>query len=166
MDLRNLAPGSHTVRIECTGRARAGALGTWVSLDTAEVNGTLSPAVSPIHFYEETDPNLLYTGPWTSTEDADASSGALKRTRTAGTALDVAFEGTALKWTTYRNPYSGIATVTVDGGTPFELDLYSSAREFKATALDLRNLAPGSHTVRIECTGRARAGALGTWVKL
>ena len=34
----------------------------WVGIDTVEVNGTLSQAVSPIHAYEETDARLLYTG--------------------------------------------------------------------------------------------------------
>ena len=76
------------------------------------------------------------------------SSGSIKRSSTAGAALDIAFDGTAFKWTTYRNPYSGIATVTVDGGTPFELDLYSTGYDFKATALELRGLSPGPHTVR------------------
>ncbi len=91
-----------------------------------------------------------------------SSSGALKRTRTAGAALDIAFEGTAFKWTTYRNPYSGIATVTVDGGTPFEVDLYSSGYDFKATALRAHGASPRARTRSgWRPPGRARAGALG-----
>ena len=95
----------------------------------------------------------------------NVSSGSIKRSSTAGAALDIAFDGTAFKWTTYRNPYSGIATVTVDGATPFELDLYSTGYDFKATALELRGLSPGPHTVG-RGTGRARAGALGKWVSI
>ncbi len=117
-----------SVLVTVDGKASNGwrltASGLKVRVGTAH---TVGVSWLPLPTYEETDAHLLYSGPWSASSHQNVSSGSIKRTSTAGAALDIAFDGTAFKWTTYRNPYSGIATVTVDGATPFELDLYSRA---------------------------------------
>ena len=133
------------VRVTVDGKAsnswRLTASGLKVRVGTAH---TVEVSWLPLPTYEETDPHLLYAGPWSPSSHQNVSSGSLKRTSTAGAALDIAFDGTRLQVDHLSQPLQRHRHGDRGRGTPFELDLYSTGYDFKATALELQGPSPRS----------------------
>jgi hypothetical protein len=155
-----LASGDHVVKIEWTGKKNAAATNTNVNVDAFEIAGTVNQATSAASVrYEQTDGHLAYTGTWTPSSTASASGGSFSFVDTRGASVKATFVGSYLAWLTKKSPKYGRAKVTVDGGAPFTVDLYSATEAFKQKAWDTGQLVPGTHTVVIEWTGAKNAKA-------
>src|SRR3989454_9258260 len=74
------------------------------------------------------------------------------------------FTGTAVRWIGYRDEWSGIADLYVDGVLREEIDTYASPGQVRAEMYTIRGLAPAVHTLVIEATGRSRPESGGNWI--
>ena len=116
--------------------------------------------------YEQGDTQLAYTGAWTVDRSVSASGGSFRYVNASGASVTATFTGTHLSWIAKKSPFYGKARVTLDGGDPAVVDLYSATTLNKQNVWSTRLLAPGSHTVRIEWTGTKNAAATNTNINL
>lgn len=115
--------------------------------------------------YEQSSPNFLYTGTWT-TASAPSASGASYRYATAtGASMAVAFLGDHFTWLGKMGADQGVAAISVDGGAFFTFDLYNSVTLYKR-ALFTWNPKYGAHVVVIKVTGTKNAASTGTSVNV
>jgi hypothetical protein len=112
--------------------------------------------------YQQNAAQLTYSGTWTVGSATAASSGSYRYANTSGMAVTATFKGTSLAWIAKTGPTFGIANVSVDGGTPVSVDLYSSAVLYQQKVWATATLASGYHTVRIEWKGSKNAAATNT----
>ncbi len=64
--------------------------------------------------------------------------------------VTVQFTGTSLTWVTKMSPRYGKARLTLDGGTPTIVDLYSATEVWQQKVWQSGTLEQGTHTVTIE----------------
>ncbi len=157
-----LSPGTHTVTIR---RDPANVAGKYITVDAFDVIGTLGTAAPPpdpdptATRYEQPDSHFVYAGTWTASSSTSASNGSFRFANTPGSSVTVTFTGTYLGWIAKTSPVYGIAKVTLDGGDPVFVDLYSADAVWKKPAWDTGTLATGTHTVKIEWTDTKNAAA-------
>ncbi len=161
-----LTAGTHTVKIEWTGTKNPAATATNVGVDAFNVAGSLVSVVSATR-YEQTDSRILYTPAspstaWVTASNTSASAGSWRYTNTAGGSVTAMFNGTSLSWITVKSPSYGIARVTLDGGAPVTVDLYSASALWQQTVWTTGTLTAGTHTVKIEWTGTKNPAATAT----
>ena len=84
----------------------------------------------------------------------------------AGARATLTFNGTGAQWIGYRNPWSGIANVYVDGLFRSQVDTYSAGRQTQAVLFTVTGLSSRAHTLAIESTKTRNASAqsTGIWV--
>lgn len=125
-----------------------------------------APAPDPVSgsTYEQNNPSILRTGAWTGWSSSLLSGGSYVWTNSPGGTATVTFDGTKLEWITATAPAYGIAKVTVDGGTPRLVDLYSSSLQYQRNVWNSGDLPAGKHTVVIEWTGTKNKASSGTYV--
>ena len=116
--------------------------------------------------YEQTNSLLTYAGTWSTLTSSGYSGGSLKRCKTPGASVTVVFEGTGLTWIATTGAAYGKARLTLDGGTSFLVDLYSPALRYKQGVYSTVPLSPGTHTLKIECTGLKNPSASYTYVNI
>ncbi len=116
--------------------------------------------------YEQSDPNIGWTGSWTGLSSANRSGGSYLYTSSVGSASSIVFTGTGLDVISSKLPNAGIMRVTLDGGTPTEVDLYSPGYYHQQKVLSLTGLTNSVHTLKIECTGLKNPLSSGTQVNL
>jgi len=131
-----------------------------VGIDAVDIGGG---SLVQAH-YEQTDSRLLYEGSWSNSTGADHSAGSYKFTSSVGSAVNIAFNGTSFDWYTVKGPIYGIARVSVDGGAPLTVDLYSTGLQYQSKVWSISGLPSTAHTVRIEWTGTKNASASNTYV--
>lgn len=150
--ISDLSDGPHTLTIEVlSGR---------VVVDAFDVQ----PQTTVSH-WQDTDPNLRFSGGWTKASKTLPWSGTgvanepdepvtAQETYTVDETATLPFRGTAISWVGYRGPDGGIALVQVDGGAPVEVDTYSPTAKFQAELFTATGLADKDHTLKITATGR------------
>ena len=69
-----------------------------------------------------------------------------------------------MKWIGYKDPWSGIANVYVDGTLKTQVDSYSASGQAQQVLYTITGLNPGSHTLVIEVTGRKNTSAQSAWI--
>ena len=116
--------------------------------------------------YEETNPLLVYTGSWANLNGGAYSGGSLKYTYRSGASVIASFTGTSLSWIARVGSSYGIARVTVDGGTPVLVDLYSPSFLNQQSVWSTGTLSPGPHSVKIEWTGQRNPASSFTYVSV
>ncbi|MDP2400991.1 MAG: hypothetical protein Q8M66_03350, partial [Actinomycetota bacterium] len=104
--------------------------------------------------YDQEDPNLVYTKTWNLQNRTTYWNGSHRIVSATGASVNAAFTGTKVAWIARTGPDYGIARVTLDGGTPVDVDLYSPSYQQQQVVWDASDLEPGTHTLRIEWTGR------------
>jgi N-acetylmuramoyl-L-alanine amidase len=157
-----LPSGYHTVKLEWTGTKRAAATATNVNIDAVNVAGTL---VSTTHV-EQTSTLMLYAGSWTLSRVTSASGGSFRYANTPGSSVTINFTGLRLNLIAKEAANYGIAKITLDGTTTFNVDLYSASTLYKQIAWSSGFLAPANHTVKIEWTGDKRTAATATNINI
>jgi SpoIID/LytB domain protein len=158
-----LPSGTHTLCISWSGIKNASASASSIGLDAFDTMGTLNSAPTPPGMptrYQNTDPNIVYSVPWSTRWASAASGGNFYYLNAAGSAT-IKFDGVYLSWIAKKGPPYGIATVTVDAGPPDSIDLYRSADLFQANMYNTGILLPGIHTVVITWTGTKNISASG-----
>jgi hypothetical protein len=82
----------------------------------------------------------------------------------AGARVTVSFDGTGVRWIAYRDEWSGIARVYLDGVLHSELDTYRAPAQAQVAPMSIGGLTPGRHTLTIEATGTRHESARGSWI--
>jgi hypothetical protein len=163
----NLAAGAHTVRIEWTGSKSPAAAGAAITVDAFDITGTVTQAPLPAAVrFEQPDPHLVYAGVWSTTSTSSASGGSFRYSNSSGSSVTVTFTGFSLAWIAKKSPVYGKAKVTLDGGAPVTVDLYSPGTLWQEKAWTTGDLTPGTHTVRIEWTGAKNSSATATNISI
>jgi Tol biopolymer transport system component len=116
----------------------------------------------PVTRCEETYAGLEYTGAWRAGGDSRFSGGAQKYSWDRVASVTITFEGTNLEWIGKTSPLMGIASVTVDGGAPVSVDLYTAATLFAQKVWTTGELSEGVHVLTIACTGTRNELSRGT----
>ncbi len=160
-DTGTLPDGLHTVRISWTGTRNAKSSANKVAIDAFVIEGTLAPTVQE----EAPTPGLDYKGAWLSGANAGCSGGAYKYIREAGY-VEVIFEGSYVGWLATTRPDFGIASVSLDGGAPTQVDLYSPTAQYQQLAYSSGLLSAGTHTLRIAWTGNKNPSSSSTYVAI
>ncbi len=109
--------------------------------------------ITPYTRYEQTDSRLAYTGAWSKSNTSSASGGNFAYADTAGSSVTISFNGTYLGLLAKKSSVYGIAKITLDGGTPKTVDLYSATTVYQQKVWNTGTLADGDHTVTMEWTG-------------
>jgi len=159
-EVSDLAFGTHTVSIAWTGKKHTAAKGTNINLDVIQVTGAL------LSRYQQNDKNVEYSGAWRTNETEVASGGSYALSHTSGAGVSVTFTGVQLDWYAKTGPPYGRAWVTVDGGDPTTVDLYSDEEAWKQLVWSSGCLEMGSHVVTIEWSGEADPKAEDTYINV
>jgi hypothetical protein len=115
--------------------------------------------------YEQTSPVIAYAGVWTTFTTSGASGGTYAYADSPATAT-FAFDGTRLDWIATKGLTQGRASLTLDGGQPVPVDLYSSSVLRQVKVWSTGTLATGHHTVIVKWLGQASVAGGGTRVNI
>ncbi len=170
--ITGLASGSHTLVIEATGNKSAASAGAWVWIDALDVitgssttttggGTTTSPVTTRL---EQTDPAVTYSGTWSPNATASHSGGNAVQSMSRGAQARLTFTGTAVSWIGYRDQWSGIARVYLDGQNMGNVDTYAPTAQAQQVLFSRTGLAPGTHTLVIEVSGRHSKLSSGSWI--
>ena len=183
-----LAAGTHTLTIEATGRKNAASRGSWIWVDAFEaISGTggsattttpsptpiptpapaPTPTPSPIgtsYHVEQTISQVKFAGTWLANNNSVHSGGSAKFAMDAGSQVSLTFVGSSITWIGYRDMWSGIARVIVDGVDRGDVDLYSAGNLARTNLFSATGLSFGTHTITIRATGRRNAASKGAWI--
>jgi hypothetical protein len=166
---RGLSSGPHTLSIEVTHERDAHTQGSWVWIDAFVIeNGSTVPGgvSATTGRVEENHPALVFAGRWYSNASAVHSAGGAALAMDAGSRVSVSFSGTGIGWVAYRDEWSGIARVYLDGVEKLTVDTYRAPSQAGAVPYRIGELAPGTHTLTIEATGTRNESSKGSWIWL
>ncbi|MDR3687692.1 MAG: chitobiase/beta-hexosaminidase C-terminal domain-containing protein, partial [Coriobacteriia bacterium] len=119
----------------------------------AEATKTASFTVASLTRIENTDPTIVFVGSWTTALSSLRSGGSWAYTTTNGSTATLKFSGTSVVLITTTGSSWGIASITVDGGTPYQVDLYTTASAHQKAVWSLVGLTNGPHTVTVAQSG-------------
>ena len=163
-----LARGPHTLSIEVTHERAAGTEGSWVWIDSFEIEngsplrGGITAGTGRV---EENHPALAYYGRWYSNQGSAHSGGAAAMATDAGARVQIAFNGTGIAWNAYQDEWSGVARVYLDDSEKATVDNYHSPT-VRSVPYSVAGLPAGPHVLTIEVTGTRNSSAKGGWVWL
>ncbi len=164
---RGLEPGPHTLTIEITHTRHPGGLGSWVWIDSFDIengSGVTGRLIAPEGRIEQNNPALIYSGTWYLNTNPAMSGGTAVLSTTAGSRAVINFNGTGIKWIAYRDDWSGIAKVYLDGELKATVDTYLTPARAQQVAYAIDGLALGAHTLTIEVTGARNDESSGAWI--
>jgi hypothetical protein len=115
---------------------------------------------------EEDGAAVTLTGTWFPNGLSLHSGGGAILAADAGSRVRVAFRGTGIRWIGYRDEWSGIARVYVDGELVETVDTWASPQQAQATSFRVEGLPAGDHWLEIEVTGTQGPQSGGAWVWL
>lgn len=141
----DLEDKQHVVKIV---RSAASASGKYLTIDAVDVVGTLVDTVSR---YEQGDSRILYTSPtrWVTTSVPGASGGSDIRTNVSWISMTVVFTGRRLDWIATKGPEMGGAVISLDGGEPQLVNLYSDVAVYQQKVWSTGTLESGTHWAEI-----------------
>jgi hypothetical protein len=155
----DLVDGRHTVVIEHTGQKNPASSGTHIGIDRVDVAGQLVP-----RRLDDANAELAFDGDWGTSINDKMFDGAYRYTLDEDGAMTVAFTGTSIAWITATNSNFGIAEVSLDGGAPQQVDLYSPSIKYQQTVWDSGEITHGRHVLEIRYTGTKNASSSGTYI--
>ncbi len=170
--INNLSPGIHSLVVEVTGTQSVSSGGAWVWVDAFEAYATApapapTPAPTPVSSlvrYEQTNSSVVLSGDWATNNTAAHSGGTAVLSMTAGSRATFSFNGAGANWIAYRDEWSGIARVYVDGALLGQVDTYIASTATQAVAYSVTGLVSGIHTLVVEVTGTRGSSSGGAWV--
>ena len=124
----------------------------------------VTPAPAATEWIQQDSPAVNATGSWSPNGQAVHSGGSAVLAMDAGSTVTLTFSGTGVSWVGYRDEWSGIANVYLDGVSKGSVDTYSPGSEAQATLYSVTNLANASHTLAIQVTGTRNPASAGSWV--
>ena len=158
-----LAEGTHTVVITMTDRrnedSQGGSSITFDRIDVASGLRTIQDTA------RGSGPGQVqFSANWglCTTTCGKVSDRSYVWTATPGSTATVRFTGSRFRWFGMREPFSVIATVAIDGGTPVDVDPYLANAGISSEQLYVSPvLAEGTHTAVITMTNRRNGASTG-----
>ena len=157
------AAASSTVTSEPTATSSAP---TPKTTNTTAQPTTTEPPTLVTNTYQENDPHLKWTGPWTHTGGADDSGGSCVYTEDLAGTVTVKFSGISFAIITRTGLAVGKIKVTLDSGSPVLVDCYSAEPAYQQNVWAVDFLPEGTHYVTLECAGSANPASGGTGIYL
>jgi hypothetical protein len=114
--------------------------------------------------YEQDNAAVQYTGTWYPNAGAFNSGSSAVLAMDPSNAAKLTFTGTGAKWIGYRDAWSGLADVFVDGVLKATVDTYSANDQAQAVQYSISDLTKRSHTLTIVPKGQQSAASAGSWV--
>jgi hypothetical protein len=130
---------------------------------TSPSNST-PPTTATAVRYEQDSAAVQFTGTWYPNHGAFNSGGSAALSMDPNTRATLAFEGTGVSWIGYRDEWSGIARVYLDGVFQATVDTYATPSKAQTPIYSIGNLAKGAHTLVVETTGTRSDASGGSWV--
>jgi len=143
-----VTPGNHVVTLKNVGT-------TFSDVDQITLS---APAPLAMGTYQETDPNLVYTGVWTSNSTTSALGGARKYTNDPNATVSFSIDSfSSTLVTIYRTTYLagvyGSFEVLVDGSTTPIATINNTSASFLFQQPFSFTLNPGPHTITLKNVG-------------
>jgi hypothetical protein len=113
---------------------------------------------------EQNSSSVTYTGTWYTNAGPFNSGGSAVLAQQTGSRATFTFTGTDAQWIGYKDAWSGIANVYVDGVLKGQVDAYSSSAQAQAVMYSISGLTSGSHTLAIEVSGTKNLSSHSFWV--
>jgi hypothetical protein len=165
-----LAAGPHKLSIEVNDQRGPSGQGAWVWLDAFDIQqGAGLPGGIPAATagrIENDNPAVTYTGIWDPNLSPMHSGGSAVLAVNAGAAVSLNFNGTSIAWIAYRDEWSGLASVILDGQLTATIDTYLSPAQAQTAAYSVDGLSPGNHSLTIKVNGTHNQLSGGAWVWL
>src|SRR2546422_11287672 len=123
-----LNSGSDTLAIEVSGTRNSSASSRWIWLDafdavvSTDSGGGSSGGTVTYRRVEQDNSAVTYTGTWYGNSMSLHSGGSAVLALDRGARATFAFNGTATKWIGYKDPWSGIGNVYVEGVPKEQVD--------------------------------------------
>jgi hypothetical protein len=161
-----LAAGSHTLVVEVTGQVGPSAKAPWIWVDSFDVIASPAPPPPPptVTRVEQTAPAVAYTNTWRTHTSTIHSGGSAAFSATTGAQATLTFSGTGVTWLAYRDQWSGMADVFVDGVLKQRVDTFAPTGIARNPIYQIKGLPAGTHTLAIQVTGVKSAAASGAWI--
>jgi hypothetical protein len=161
-----LASGTHTLSIQVLHQRDGNTNGSWIWINAFEIeNGSaVTGGVSATGLVQQNDPSLIYSGNWYLNSNPVMSGGSAVLATDPASNATLTFTGSGVQWIAYRDQWSGIANVYVDGTLNSVIDTYATPQQAQAVAFSIGGLVPGLHTFTIGVTGTHNAASAGSWV--
>jgi alpha-amylase len=117
---------------------------------------------------EDDNPAVAYTGTWFVNSNAVHSGGSARGAVDTGARATLAFNGTGVAVIAYKDEWSGIARIYIDGTSVGTADAYAGPSDPHARVPIFTSgaLGAGSHTIAVEITGTRNPSSAGGWVWL
>lgn len=134
-------------------------------IDLASAAPAVAGSVDSAAWRTEQDaPSVAYAGGWYANTNPAHSGGGAVLAMDPGALASFTFTGTAVSWIGYRDAWSGIALVFLDGVLRAVVDTYAATAEARAVLFSTTGLGPGGHTLTIEAAGARNAASGGAWI--
>jgi hypothetical protein len=114
--------------------------------------------------YEQNVSAVKYSGTWYTNNGSFNSGDSSVLAMDPGSQVTFTFTGTTVSWIAYRDEWSGIAQVSIDGIPQASVDTYLSPSKAQAAAYTSSVLTSGTHTLTISATGTHSAASGGSWI--
>jgi hypothetical protein len=171
VDAFDLISGSATATPTPTATATSTPTSTGTARPTPTMTATPSPTTAPTPTatasgsrIEDTDARVAYLGTWYVNNNANDSGGSADLATDAGSAATLTFDGTGVTWIGLQDPWSGIATVYVDGALRATVDTYSAATLVHTPVYSIGALPRGTHTLQIRVSGTHDGSSSASWI--
>jgi hypothetical protein len=114
---------------------------------------------------QETNPNIVFSGPWAPDTMGSASAGTSLMSLQTGARASLTFTGTGITWIGNSGPTRGVARVFLDGAVS-TVDTYSSTWLDQQALYVAKGLSMGTHTLSIEATQINNVNAQGSAISV
>ncbi|TLM67721.1 MAG: tandem-95 repeat protein, partial [Actinobacteria bacterium] len=139
---------------------------TYCAFDGEDLSAPVTVTLIGTRRYEQTAPQLAWTGTWTNLARTQFSAGTARYASGTGKSVTATFYGTGIDWVGARTTSAGRARIYLDGALVATVDLYASNNRFGEVLYSVSDLPEATHTLRIETTGSKTSASTGTnvWI--
>ncbi|HYR86779.1 MAG TPA: hypothetical protein VE422_22015 [Terriglobia bacterium] len=166
--VNGLSIGPHKLSIEIPHERGPNGMGAWVWIDGFDIQngGGVSGGIpaATVGRVENNNPALTYTGIWYTNDHPMHSGGSAVLAVGADSSVTLTFNGTGVAWISYRDEWSGLARIILDGELKATMDTYLSPARAQTAPYIVQGLTPGTHTLRIEVMGTKNESSNGAWI--
>jgi hypothetical protein len=164
-----LSIGPHKLSIEINHERGPYGEGSWVWLDAFDIEnggGVAGLPAATVGRIENDNPAVTYYGIWYSNIHSVHSGGTAVLAVGEGSAVSLNFNGSGIAWIAFRDEWSGLARVILDGELKATIDTYLLPGQARTAPYRIEGLQSGNHSLRIEVTGTRNQRSGGAWVWL
>jgi len=126
--------------------------------------GPRAPRGEGARLVDQEDPAASWTGSWSINRLPIHRGHSARLSMEAASRVEFAFTGTGVNWIGYRDEWSGVAEVFVDGRVRASIDTYSKTAQAQVSLYAIDGLRNGPHILAIQPTGRRGPAAGGAWI--